>query len=146
MKKFVYNFPRPLVTCDVVLFTKIKKRLHVLLVKRANPPFKNRWALPGGFINMDETLEKTALRELEEETGLRNVKIKQFYAFGDPGRDPRGRTITIAYLSHTPYHKIKLRSGSDAKEASLFDVKNLPPLAFDHKKIILHALKELGCR
>ncbi|MDP4291731.1 MAG: NUDIX hydrolase, partial [Bacteroidota bacterium] len=95
---YTYEYPRPAVTADIVLFSRFENRDYVLLILRNNPPFQGCWALPGGFIDMDETLEESALRELAEETGLTGIRLKQFRTYGDPGRDPRHRTITVVYM------------------------------------------------
>ncbi len=138
------NYPKPSVTVDVVLFSFKRGELRVLLIKRNSDPFKNHWALPGGFVNKNEKLEDAATRELFEETGLQGIYLEQLYTFGDPGRDPRGWTISVAYfaivsadLSH------KIHAGDDAADAAWFDVYNLPPLAFDHERIIRYALQRL---
>src|SRR5688572_18400995 len=97
-KKHTYDFPMPAVTTDAIIFSFDSNQLQVLLIRRKEEPFKNKWAFPGGFINPDETAEECVLRELEEETGLNNVEVQQFGSFTDPKRDPRGRTITIAFF------------------------------------------------
>lgn len=135
--------PRPLVTVDIVIFTLCNYDLRVLLIRRKNPPFEGMWAIPGGFVEMEESLEAAALRELEEETGLRGAYLEQFHTFGDIGRDPRGRVITVAYFALLPAAAPALRAGSDASEAQWWSVRNLPPLAFDHAKILTCALKKL---
>ena len=93
------RYERPSVTVDVVIFTLQERELHVLLVKRKHWPFEGRWAIPGGFVNMDESLELAARRELEEETGVRDIYLEQLYTFGDPKRDPRTRVISVAYIA-----------------------------------------------
>src|SRR6056297_1531579 len=133
---YSYTYPRPAVTVDcIILAGKEKQNYKVVLIKRLNPPYKGKWAFPGGFVDIDEDLLPAAKRELEEETGLRIEQLSQFKAYGKVDRDPRGRTITIVYLGFineiTP-----LRAKSDAKEAQWFDLKSLPPLAFDHEEIL----------
>lgn len=141
---YTYEFPRPSLTADIVLFAEDGGDLKVLLIKRANEPYKDGWALPGGFVEMDEPVKETAVRELEEETGVTGVPLKQFYAFGDDiHRDPRGRTVTVAYYGITDLNKHKIRASSDAKEARWFSVNNLPIVAFDHSEIIKMALEQL---
>lgn len=130
------KFERPSVTVDVLIFTIKNERLQILLVKRGIEPFKNSWALPGGFVRMNESLEEAAIRELSEETGVRSVYLEQLYTFGDPKRDPRTRVITVSYFALIPSEKIKLHSSTDVSDASWFLISNLPGLAFDHKKII----------
>jgi 8-oxo-dGTP diphosphatase len=131
------------VTVDIVIFTLRGGSLQVLLVKRGVPPFEGQYAIPGGFIREDESLEEAALRELHEETGVRNVFLEQLYTFGDPKRDPRGRVITIAYYALIASDKLSLVAGADAAEAQWFPASSLPPLAFDHKSILDYALERL---
>ena len=126
------------VTVDIVIVTRERVR-RVLLVQRKHPPFKGRWAIPGGFVEPDEPLEAAALRELHEETGLSRVRIQQLRAFGDPGRDPRGRTVTIAYLARIASAR-NTHAGDDAADARWWPLGTLPPLlAFDHGKILADA-------
>lgn len=139
------NYPKPAVTVDIVIFTIINNKLQVLLIKRGTEPFKDRWALPGGFVKMHESLEQAAKRELEEETGVKEVYLEQLYTFGDVNRDLRGRVITIAYfaLINSEKAKQKLKATTDASEAEWFEVSNLPSLAFDHEEILNYAIKRL---
>ncbi|RMG99797.1 MAG: NUDIX hydrolase [Chloroflexi bacterium] len=134
---------RPSVTVDVVIFSLVEEDLRVLLVRRKYDPFAGMWAIPGGFVHPNESLEQAALRELEEETGVTDVYIEQLYTFGDPDRDPRMRVITVAYFALVPYDAIQHRPGDDAAETGWFSVFNLPPLAFDHKEIVEYALTRL---
>jgi 8-oxo-dGTP diphosphatase len=131
------------VTVDIVIFTLSEGSLQVLLVKRGVPPFEGQYAIPGGFIRGDESLEEAALRELYEETGVRNVFLEQLYTFGDPKRDPRGRVITVAYYALIASDKLSLVAGADAAEAQWFPASSVPPLAFDHKSILDYALERL---
>jgi 8-oxo-dGTP diphosphatase len=131
------------VTVDIVIFTLREGSLQVLLVKRGVPPFEGQYAIPGGFIREDESLEEAALRELHEETGVRNVFLEQLYTFGDPKRDPRGRVITVAYYALIASDKLSLVAGADAAEAQWFPASSVPPLAFDHKSILDYALERL---
>jgi len=137
------DYPRPAVTVDVIIFTLRDGDLRVLLVRRGHPPFEGMWAIPGGFVNIDESLEEAALRELEEETGVRDVYLEQLYTFGDPGRDPRGRVITVAYFAVVPADAVRPRAGDDAAEARWWSIYDLPPLAFDHADILAYALQRL---
>jgi len=131
------------VTVDIVIFTIRDRMLQVLLVKRGVPPFEGRYAIPGGFLRGDESLEDAALRELHEETNVRNVFLEQLCSFGDPKRDPRGRVITIAYFALISSDKARLAAGADAAEAAWFSVNELPTLAFDHERIVAYALGRL---
>lgn len=137
------DHPRPSVTVDVIIFTLRANDLQVLLIKRGHPPFEGMWAIPGGFVDIAESLEDAALRELEEEAGVRDVYLEQLYTFGDPGRDPRGRTITVAYFALVTATAIHPRAGDDAAEARWWSVYDLPPLAFDHADILAYALQRL---
>lgn len=140
----VTKYERPSVTVDVVIFTIRENDLKVLLVQRRDHPFKDKWAIPGGFVNMDESLEVGARRELEEETGVQDVYMEQLYTFGDPDRDPRTRVITVTYFALVEARQVRpLKAGSDAKAAEWFSVYNLPELAFDHAKILDYALTRL---
>lgn len=131
------------VTVDIVVFTIRDRALQVLLVRRGVPPFEGQYAIPGGFIHEDESLEDAAQRELYEEAGVRNVFLEQLYTIGDPKRDPRGRVITVAYYALIASDKLSLVAGADAAEAKWFPASNLPLLAFDHKRIVSYALERL---
>jgi len=151
------TYKKPSVTVDLLICTILNDELNLLLIKRKYPPFKDHWALPGGFVDIDreETLEQTANRELEEETGLKGIFVSQLKSYGDPRRDPRLRVITVAYYALVPYGKIpygKIRAQDDAKEVAWFSLERLvhphfseekKPLAFDHKIIITDLLKHL---
>lgn len=139
--RYTYAYPRPMVTVDAVVFAGDTAAPQVALIRRKNEPFAGCWALPGGFVDMEEPLETAAARELAEETGLRDVPLKQFFTFGDVGRDPRGRNIAVAYLGRLPA-PVPMRAGDDAGEAAWFSVQALPRLAFDHDRIITLALKQ----
>lgn len=133
---YTYQYPRPAVTVDIILYTT-ETIPRILLIKRKNEPYKNKWALPGGFMDEHETLEKAAERELFEETNLKEVSLKQFKTYSDPTRDPRGRTITTVFWTIINKENIqKTQPGDDASEAAWFSANNLPPLAFDHNNII----------
>lgn len=138
------DYERPSVTVDIVIFTVRDNALKVLLVKRRLAPHQGMWAIPGGFIGMDESLEAAALRELKDETGVENVYLEQLYTFGDPHRDPRTRVITVTYFALVEAGQLKpLRPGSDASEADWFSMYRLPELAFDHRQILDYALARL---
>ena len=144
VRSYCYAYPRPMVTVDVVTFTVREERLQVLLVQRRNPPFAGRWALPGGFVGMDESLEEAALRELAEETGVAQAYLEQLYTYGAPDRDPRGRVITVAYFALIPAGTpIRPEGGDDAAQARWFATADLPPLAFDHAEIVAYAVRRL---
>ena len=136
---FCYDYPRPAVTVDIVIF--VGEDPELLLIRRKHVPFEGYWALPGGFVEMDESLEEAARRELEEETGVSDVTLTEIGAFGDPARDPRGRVITIAYAAVLEKRLLKVEAGSDAAEVAWFSTTNLPALAFDHAEIIQKALE-----
>ena len=136
------DYPKPSVTVDVVIVTLRGEELQVLLVKRDVSPYKGRWAIPGGFVHLDESLEAAARRELREETGVTDVYLEQLYTFGDPGRDPRGRVISVAYIALVPA-PLAVEAGSDAREARWWPLNNLPVLAFDHDRISQYALTRL---
>lgn len=123
------------VTVDAVIFYRKSGLLKILLIQRKNDPFKGQWALPGGFLEEDETMEEGAKRELEEETGLKIEKLQQVAAFGTPGRDPRGRTISIAFVGLIDAEP-KIKASDDALDVKWFDLNDLPNLAFDHSEII----------
>lgn len=140
---YSYTHPHPAVSTDVVIFTIQDEQLRVLLIKRAREPYKNTWALPGGFVEINEGLEQAAQRELEEETGISGVYLEQLYTFGRPDRDPRERVITVAYYAMVPPDRTALRPASDARDAGWFHCSALPDLAFDHDRIISLALQRL---
>jgi 8-oxo-dGTP diphosphatase len=133
---------RPHLSVDVVILSLREKDLQVLLIRRGHPPFKGKWAIPGGFVNADESLDAAARRELEEETDVREVYLEQLYTFGEPRRDPRGRVVTVAYFALVP-DDVTARAGDDAAEVGWFSVAQLPPLAFDHDDILRYALQRL---
>jgi 8-oxo-dGTP diphosphatase len=131
------------VAVDIVIFTIQSGELRVLLVKRGIPPFADQFAIPGGFVLENESLDQAALRELKEETGVGDVYLEQLYSFGDPGRDPRGRVISVAYFALIAADRSPLMAGSDAAEARWWPVRELPPLAFDHAQIMDYSLQRL---
>jgi len=135
---YSYPFPRPSLTVDIIVFRMAENEPQVLLIKRANDPFKGKWALPGGFVDKDEPLEGAAARELHEETGLTGILLTQMHAFGNPGRDPRGHTVSVVYVGYLPVGAVA-KAGDDAAEAEWFAVKDLPELAFDHELVVAMA-------
>jgi len=132
---YEYEFPHPAVTVDVVVFTIENDDLKVLLIQRDREPFEGEWALPGGFIEIDERLSDAAKRELKEETGVSVNFLEQFYTFGRPDRDPRERIITVAYYALIPSDQLSLAAGDDARDAKLYSTDELPALAGDHESI-----------
>src|SRR3989339_1144984 len=137
---YTYDYPRPMVTVDILVFSKSQDAdTEILLIQRKHNPYKHCWALPGGFIEMDETLEQSALRELEEETGITDVSLSQFYTFGNPGRDPRGRTVSVIFYCFSDRKKLNAKAGDDAAHLDWFDISKLPELAFDHTDIVKKA-------
>ncbi|MBI2804013.1 MAG: NUDIX hydrolase [Planctomycetes bacterium] len=136
--KYTYDYPRPAVTVDIVIVTRESKR-RVLLVRRKHEPFRGMWATPGGFIEMNESLDDAARRELFEETGVRLKKLVQLQTFGDPHRDPRGRNIAVAYLAIVNAGELTPRAGDDAAEVAWFSLARPPKLAFDHAEILAAA-------
>lgn len=143
---YTYAYPHPAVTTDIVIFTVEESSLKVLLIRRDSAPFKGYWALPGGFVRIDESVHACAVRELEEETGIQGVYLEQLYTFGDPSRDPRERVISVAYFALTPSQHLSLKAGSDAADAVWRDIEDLPDLAFDHKEIIAVARERLTAK
>ncbi len=138
-----YEHPRPALTVDCVVFGIDDEDLKVLLIQRGVEPFQGRWALPGGFVHMDESVDEAARRELEEETGLERVYLEQLYTFGDVDRDPRGRVVSIAYYALVKLGDHRVRAATDAREAGWFAVWDTPALAFDHDRILQAALARL---
>ncbi|MBK9710766.1 MAG: NUDIX hydrolase [Kouleothrix sp.] len=138
------RYERPSVTVDVVIFTLQNRELNVLLVQRKHWPFEGCWALPGGFTNMNESLDQAARRELEEETGLHDIYLEQLYTFGEPQRDPRTRVISVAYIALVSADKQTLRASDESTDVRWFPVRRLPgPLAFDHDAILATAMDRL---
>jgi 8-oxo-dGTP diphosphatase len=140
---FTYKYPHPAVSVDCVVFGLDDAALKVLLIQRDQGPFEGRWALPGGFVEIDESLEDAARRELKEETGVSRIYLEQLYSFGEPNRDPRERVITIAYVALVPMKDYRVRAASDARAAKWFALDAMPKLAFDHAKIIKTAHQRL---
>jgi len=142
--KYIYDWPRPMVSVDAAVFGFFGNKVKLLLINRGKEPFKGKWAVPGGFVGMDEELEDAAARELAEETGLVDVPLEQMHTFGKCGRDPRGRQITIAFMGIATKNLTKLKAGDDAAKAQWFDIEKLPKdLAFDHNEIVKFAIEKL---
>jgi 8-oxo-dGTP diphosphatase len=141
---YTYAYPRPAVTADIAVL-RLDELPEILLIRRKDPPFQDRWALPGGFMEMEETLEETARRELLEETGIRAGELIRFDTYDKPGRDPRGRTITQVFVMIWNREMGHPKAGSDASGLQWFGLNQLPELAFDHDRIIsdvIHMIKE----
>ncbi|MEA3225334.1 MAG: NUDIX hydrolase [Planctomycetota bacterium] len=142
--KYTYEWPRPMVTVDAVVFAISAGKTEVLLIKRKNDPYKGQWAVPGGFVEMDEELEDAVARELAEETGLTEVQLEQLHTFGTCGRDPRGRQITIAFMGIVNQGRDDVKAGDDAAEAQWFSIEGLPEnMAFDHDEMVRFAIERL---
>lgn len=140
---YSYDYPHPAVTVDVAVFTAVAGVVKVLLIQRRNWPHTGKWAIPGGFVEIDESLKRAAWRELREETGVQAGFLEQLGAFGRPDRDPRERVITVVYIALAAFDQLHIEAGSDAKDAQLFPVDDLPELAFDHDRILLRARERL---
>lgn len=142
--KYVYEWPRPMVTVDAAIFGFFAGKAKLLLVNRKWEPYKGCWAIPGGFIEIDEELEDAVARELEEETGLVNIELEQMRTFGRVGRDPRGRQITVVFMGIAGKGQKRVRGGDDAAEARWFDIERLPEnMAFDHRAVAEFAIARL---
>ncbi|MGE0322906.1 MAG: NUDIX domain-containing protein [Polyangiaceae bacterium] len=140
---YTYEYPRPALTVDCVVFGLDEDDLKVLLVQRAGEPFKGSWALPGGFVDMHETTDQAALRELEEETGVTNVYLEQLYTFSGVDRDPRERVVSVAYYALVKLSEHAVRAATDASDAAWFSVEEATKLAFDHDEIVATARERL---
>lgn len=142
-KSYTYEYPRPAMTADCVIFGFDGEQLKILLIERGIEPFKGYWALPGGFMQMNETIEQCAIRELLEETGISDVYLEQFRVYSDVMRDPRGRVVTVAFIALVRPSEYTVFGGDDAARAFWFNARQLPPLAFDHRMIVADALSYL---
>jgi 8-oxo-dGTP diphosphatase len=140
---YTYQYPRAALTVDCVVFGYDEGELKVLLIERGLEPFKGRWALPGGFVRVEETLDEAARRELEEEAGLKNVFLEQLYTFGAVDRDPRERVVSVAYYALVKLSDHRVKAATDAANAAWFPISKIPKLAFDHAEILAVALARL---
>lgn len=140
---YSYQYPRPALTVDCVVFGYDAEELKVLLIQRDLDPFEGKWALPGGFVHIDETLEDAARRELQEETGIADLYLEQLYTFGEVNRDPRERVVSVAYYALVDLFHHRLTAATDARNAAWFAVDDTPPLAFDHEHILTMAHQRL---
>ncbi|MDX9697897.1 MAG: NUDIX hydrolase [Bacteroidales bacterium] len=142
---YTYEYPRPAVCVDIIVLTSDLATPEILLIKRKFEPFKDHWALPGGFVDIDEELDQAAYRELDEETSLADIKLEQFKTFGKIGRDPRGRTISVVYFGFISENQKHLtKANDDASETKWFSIMSLPDLAFDHLEIINEATEKIS--
>lgn len=139
---YTYKYPRLSLTVDAVVFRLSENRTEVLLIQRNNPPFEGGWALPGGFVDMHETLEEAIVRELEEETSLTDVALEQLHSFSEIHRDPRGRTVSVIFWGKLENDQ-EIKAGDDARSAKWFNIDQLPKLAFDHNEVTEMAIKQL---
>lgn len=137
---YSYKYPRAAITADILIYKKENNQLFVLLIERKHPPYQGIWALPGGFMEMDETLEETARRELKEETDISGIHLEQFHTFSTLNRDPRHRTITTVFIGSATSATTEPSAGDDASRAQWFSFNQLPPLAFDHGEVLAMAL------
>lgn len=142
-RKYEYEYERPALATDCVIFGFDGGELKLLLIEREKEPFKNKWALPGGFVFMEETTEECAKRILLEKTGIRHMFIEQLYTFSDLDRDPRERIVSVAYFALVNKHQYELVAGRDTVKAEWFELSKLPKLAFDHSKILKTAIQRL---
>lgn len=140
---FSYEYPRGALTVDCVVFGLDDDELKVMLIQRDLPPFEGKWALPGGFVRIDETLDEAARRELEEETGLSKIFLEQLHAFGAVDRDPRERVVSVAYFALVKLSDHRVQAATDARDAAWFGVHDVPSLAFDHDAILQLAAERL---
>jgi 8-oxo-dGTP diphosphatase len=143
MTSYIYDYPRPAMTVDAAIFRKQAGSWQVLLIQRGGEPFKGMWALPGGFVEMDETLEEAVVRELKEETGLEGIHLEQLHTFSAINRDPRHRTISTIFWGIATLEQSKAVAGDDASEVKWFEIDRLSEMAFDHAEVMSYAVKKL---
>jgi 8-oxo-dGTP diphosphatase len=143
---YEYDYPRPALTVDCAVFAPVDGSLEVLLIRRDQPPFEGQWATPGGFVEIDEPVAEAAPRELAEETGMREVELVRFDVFDEPGRDPRGRMVSVAHWGLTDRETHDLAAADDARAFEWFDIDELPEFAFDHDELVAGALRALRAR
>jgi 8-oxo-dGTP diphosphatase len=141
--RYVYEWPRPMVMADAAVFAFFDGKPKLLLILRKKEPFKDRWALPGGFVEIEEDLPDAAARELAEETGLKGIPLEQLFTFGKPGRDPRGRTITVVYFGIAGKDWEQIKAADDAADVKWCDIDQLPSMAFDHNEVARCAIDRL---
>lgn len=147
MTTYTYEYPRPALTVDCVVFgTEAGAALQVLLIQRKLPPYAGYWALPGGFVQLDESVDAAAVRELQEETGVTDVFLEQLYTFGAVGRDPRDRIISVAYYALINLQEHPVQAATDASDAQWFELSALPALGFDHREILDRAIARLRAK
>lgn len=139
---YTYDFPRPALTVDILVFRWEQQRPELLLIQRKNPPFQHAWAFPGGFVDQDEDLLQAAQRELKEETGLKINKLYQAMAAGTPGRDPRGHTVSVVFQALLKNTEQKVKAQDDAQKAAWFPLNDLPEQAFDHQQIVQQVMEQ----
>jgi 8-oxo-dGTP diphosphatase len=140
---YTYEYPRAALTVDCIVFGLDEQELKVMLIQRGLPPFEGKWALPGGFVRLEETLDEAARRELEEETGLSRIFLEQLYTFSEVDRDPRERVVSVAYYALVNLRDHQVHAATDARDAGWFGVHDVPSLAFDHMDILQMALERL---
>jgi 8-oxo-dGTP diphosphatase len=141
---YTYDYPRPALTVDAVVFRKNEGNIEVLLIRRKFYPFEGMWALPGGFVEMEETVEAAVDRELAEETSLKAENLEQLHVFSAVGRDPRGRTVSVTFYGMVEMEKSEVCHGDDASEACWFPLNKIPEMAFDHIEAVDIARKRMG--
>jgi 8-oxo-dGTP diphosphatase len=139
---YTYEYPRPALAADSIVFLKQQNETKVLLIQRKNEPYKSFWAFPGGFVEMDEEIADAAKRELEEETGLKNIDLQEFKTIGTVGRDPRGRTISVFYVGFATAENYQVTAQDDAENVKWFSINELPNLAFDHNELMKLAIEK----
>lgn len=140
---YTYKYPRPALTVDAMVFRRTARGMQILLIERKNEPFEGQWVFPGGFVDMEETVEQAVVRELEEETGLKDIQLKQYHTFSAVDRDPRGRTVSVVFYGFAGSNA-RPKANDDAARACWHNLNQLPKLAFDHQQILREALDDLS--